>query len=395
MWTRVAAHGVARWLDGAVRLQGPQAVKVASGAHRPQASGWLAGEEGIPVRERRLHTQQGLWLNIEQQPDGPLETITEGSRARADLRREACRIEGRHSAQRAQRDDQVRQALALRPHLRMAVVASSMLSGLEHTLHEVLFSEAPGIADGLRRLALKRGDAVAECDPGDLALPVQLASQGCLVTLVHGDMLISARMWDEVEAYRRGEPRGLPRERPDGKAWLEPQQYQSRAREAGACLTVQPGVDWHQLQGRGEWRALLSRGRLAFRDPDEAHEELKAAARLLAPGGGLLFRMPHAAGEADPVNAGWTRRRLQLGALEDVARRQGLNLRCAHLTFDSPGLPSGTLLAPRVVAPECNGWVDFHNVDAAAWDGWKALSQEGWIKQHPMTVEVSGMFERQ
>jgi len=81
--------------------------------------------------------------------------------------------------------------------------------------------------------------------------------------------------------------------------------------------------------------------------------------------------------------------------LEDLARRQGLNLRCAHLTFNSPGVDSGTLLAPRQVAPECAGWVDFRNVDAAAWDGWQALQRDTWVRQHPMTVEVSGLLERE
>lgn len=395
MWTRVPAQGAARWLEGAARTQGALPVKTAWCAIRPAVCGKGSWEAGTSLRERRLHTRQGLWLGIEQQPDGSLETIEAGAHARRALRLQTPRLEGRHSAQRAQRDEQAQRAIALQPHLRVALLASSMLAGLEHELHDILRSEAPGIVDGLRRLALKRGDAVAEFDPGDLALPVNLALTGCQVTLLHSDMITSARLWDEVQAYQRGAPRGLPRQRPDGAPWLERAQYQARAREAARGLTVFPACDWQQVQGRGEWRALLSRGRLAFRDDSEAQEEIKAAARLLAPGGGLLFRMSHAAGEEDPGNAGWTRRRIRMGELEDVARRQGLNLRCAHLTFDSPGVESGTLLAPRRVAPECNGWVDFHNVDAAAWEGWQALRQEAWVKEHPMTVEVSGMLERQ
>ncbi len=353
------------------------------------------GLASTPLRERRLHTAQGLWLNVEQQPDGVHCHVEAGRQARAQLRREEPALQGRHSAQRAALAEQSQRALHLQPHLRTALLASSMLAGLEQPLHEILEREAPGIAHGLRLLALKPGDAVAECDPGDLALPVQLALSGCRVTLLHGDMLTGARLWDEVEAYARGTPRGVPRQRPDGESWLSPAQYKERALAVGRCLAVRQERDFPHLPGQGQWRALLARGTAAFRVPGDELDDLRAAARLLAPGGGLLFRMPHAAGEQEAGNAGWIRRQRQMGELEDTARRHGLNLRCAHITFDSPGVPSGTVLAPRQVAPECRGWVDFHNVDAAAWDGWNALQRDTWIKQHPMTVEVSGMLERE
>ncbi len=347
------------------------------------------------LRERRLHTAQGLWLGAEHQPDGPQETIEAGRQAQAALRREVPAQQGRHSAQRAALAEQSQRALFLQPHLHTALLASSMLAGLEQPLSELVVREAPGIAHGLRLLALKPGDAVAECDPGDLALPVHLALTGCRVTLLHSDMLTGARLWDEVEAYARGAPRGQPRQRPDGSPWLPPAQYRERALQAASHLAVVQVRDLPHLPGQGAWRALLSRGTMAFRFQGEDLEDLKAASRLLAPGGGLLFRMPHAAGEREEGNAGWARRRHPMGELEDMARRHGLNLRCAHLTYDSPGVQSGTLLAPRQVAPECSGWVDFHNVDAAAWDGWSALQRDTWVQQHPMTVEVSGLLERE
>lgn len=348
----------------------------------------------VPLRERRLHTAQGLWLNVEQQPDGVQAHVEAGREARAGLRRETPALQGRHSAQRAALADQVQRAVYLQPHLQTALLASSMLAGLESSEPEILQREAPGIVHGLRLLELAPGDAVAECDPGDLALPVHLALRGCPVTVLHADMLTSARLWDEVEAYARGTPRGMPRQQPDGQPWLAPSEYRARAMDAGKRLCIQPLRDWSQLPRGDGWRALISRGRLAFREPEEATQEICQAARLLLPGGGLLFRLAHGAGEGEGANAGWTRRQFQLGALEDVARSHGLNLRCAHITFDSPGVESGTLLAPRQVAPECNGWVSFHNVDAAAWEAWNALQKDTWVKHHPMTVEVSGMLER-
>ncbi len=347
-----------------------------------------------PLRERRLHTRQGLWLAAEQQPEGSGGHVDAGREARDTLRRDTPRQEGRHSARRAALADQARRAVDLHPHVQTALLASSMLAGLAHALPDILDREAPGVAHGLQLLKLKPDDAVAECDPGDLALPVRLALLGCRVTLMHGDILTSARLWDEVAAYGQGTPRGMARQRPDGQPWLSPADYSERAKAAASRLNVYSAPDWQQLPGQGTWRALLSRGRLAFAEAAEATEEIRTAARLLSPGGGLLFRLAHAAGDADPANAGWTRRQLQLGALEDVARSHGLNLRCAHVTFNSPGVASGTLLAPRQVAAECSGWVDFHNVDAAAWNGWIALKEDPWVRQHPMTVEVSGMLER-
>jgi len=149
---------------------------------------------GTPLRERRLHTQQGLWLSIENQPDGSGETIAAGCQAREALRREVPRHEGRHSARRAGLADQAQRAIERQPHLQTALLASSMLAGLEHPLRDLLAREAPGIRHGLALLRPGADDAVAECDPGDLALPVALALAGCRVTLMHGDMLTSARM---------------------------------------------------------------------------------------------------------------------------------------------------------------------------------------------------------
>ncbi len=387
-------------------FQGGQAAACA-GAHartRLQGAGGFCAwqsrasslhEAGTPLRERRLHTRQGVWLRADDQPDGPMESIEAGRQARATLRREVPRHEGRHSAGRAALADQSRQAIEQHPHLHTALLASSMLAGLEHSLPEILERQAPGIAHGLKLLALKPGDAVADFDPGDLSLPVRLALEGCKVTLLHSDLLTSARLYDEVVAYERGRPRGMPRQRPDGQPWLSTREYRQLARQAGWNLSVYPASRyWNQLAMQEPWRALLSRGRLAFQDEAEAVAEFKAAARLLARGGGLLFQMPHGAGEPQPANAGWTRRLLQMGQIEDAACSQGLRLRCAHITFHSPGVELGTLLEPRQVAPECSGWVDFHNVDAAAWDGWCELQRDTQIRHHPMTVEVSGLLER-
>lgn len=401
MWARWTAHGAAHWLAVATRA-GQVALAPQGGRGSMRSSMVLPpgeadgrGLAATPLRERRLHTAQGLWLGLEQQPDGPQESVEAGRKARVDLRRDIPPQQGRHSAQRAALADQSQRALHLQPHLHTALLASSMLAGLEQPLSDIVAREAPGIVHGLRLLALKPGDAVAECDPGDLALPVHLAWSGCRVTLLHGDMLTGARLWDEVEAYARGTPRGMPRQRPDGEPWLSPGEYRERALEAASRLSVGQMRELPLLRGNGEWRALLSRGPMAFRISGEGVEDIRAASRLLAPGGGLLFRMPHAAGEREAGNAGWTRRQHQMGELEDVARRHGLNLRCAHITFDSPGVQSGTLLAPRQVRPECQGWVDFHNVDAAAWDGWNELQRETRVREHPMTVEVSGMLERE
>lgn len=364
------------------------------GDSRPATA--LSERVACHAASRAIATSRGFghWRSREDQQLGVEELIEDGAKARQAVRASAPRLESWRSSQRAQADDQLLKSVAAQRQLRADLVAGSMKAGLEQTLMQARAGQATGVRDALLRLNLRHGDRVAEIDPVEFSLPVALAAHGCQVTLIHSDPDTCALAHQEVSALREGRVRGGSSARPDGKGAAPSPFIGEHARHAGAALNVQAGDTFDTLRGHGTWRALISRGTLGFREPDEAIRMVQQAARLLAPGGALVFQLAHEAGDEERFGAGWTRRRLSMETLEAPARRAGLVLKLAHVGFASPGIESRELLPTRKVTPECTGWVDFVNVDAAAWNAWEHLQQEPWVREQPMTVEVSGMLLR-
>ncbi len=271
----------------------------------------------------------------------------------------------------------------------------AMVIGLERSKEDLLLAQGPGVAAGLRDLAVVPGDAVAEQQPATPGLAVRFALEGAQTYVVMAHPARLAEVKDELDRYRDGRCLGVRSMTLDFKRRWPESHYTEGARTVAEHLSVLRGLDFSALPDGIRFKALISRGVFEYMDLPRIAATLRSAGQVLHPGGGLVFEFPHAASQLLVTRGQVTLSRIGFHQIEGPLRDAGLRLRSLFVTFRDAHQSATCLIATRRVLPDADGAIDLHKADAAAWSGWDEIVQQRESQDRPVRIEVSGLFVKQ
>lgn len=406
MFNKIAGHAksafqsapVARQIQSAALTAarvapGQRSVLVASGAPR-------AWEVAPSVRSRSISS---LIPNPHAKPlrDWPaagetgqeVETLTPAGTAARRAALEAPRL---GAARREREELAFRSGVGIEPGFAAEVNGINMVKGLERSRGMLLKEESPGVAAGLRELAIAPGDAVGELDPLEPTLAVHLALQGARTGVVLSSPVRYRELTLELNRFEKGKTHPvrimLP---PDFKHMHPPEHYSDGARKVARQMSLVEGKGFGALPQDTGYKALIARGVFEYLDLRAVEAALDDAGRMLQPGGGLVFEFAHAAGTPSHPQAPVKLNRIAFRQLDEAARRNGLALTCINVQFRAAERPDGDLIPPRRVAGDARGEVAPDTADAAALTGWNEIARLQAHKAQPVMVDVSGVYIKQ
>lgn len=362
---------------------------------RTVAAGAQRHDTAMAVRARSVSfmaappARQRDWPATSDVDDGIEEISTAGTLARraavdaTPTRAAVHQVREAHAVMRGQGID---------PSVSAAITSMCMTMGLERSLDELLATEAPGVAAGLRRLAIAPGDAVGEHDPADPGLAVRLALEGAHTFVALSYPTRYHEISRELDRYRGGTPTGM-RQLANDLQPLRPQRhYEQASAEVGRHLRLVQGGGFGALPRESDYKALLSRGVFQYLDALGIDSAVRSAGRMLQPGGGLVFDFAHAAGQPAPAHAGVQLNKIQFSQIEDAVESAGLQLRCLYVTFRSADNPAHQVIPTRRVLTNKAGRIGLCRADAAAWSGWNEIYRQPRLHGQPVLIDVSGLL---
>lgn len=372
---------------------GQRSVQVACGAPR-------ACEVAPSVRSRSISF---LFPNPHAKPvrDWPaagetgqeIEALTTAGTA---ARRAALEAPRQWAAKREREELAFRSGVGIEPGYAAEVNGINMVKGLERSRDMLLKEESPGVAAGLRELAIAPGDAVGELDPLEPTLAVHLALEGARTGVVLSSPARHRELTLELKRFEKGKTHPvrimLP---PDFKHMHPPEHYSNGARKVARQMSLVEGKGFGALPQDTRYKALIARGVFEYLDLRAIEAALDDAGRMLQPGGGLVFEFAHAAGTPSHPQAPVKLNRVAFRQLDEAARRNGLALKCINVQFRQAERPDGDLIPPRRVAGDARGEVAPDKADAAALTGWNEIARLQKHEAQPVMVDVSGVFIKQ
>lgn len=283
----------------------------------------------------------------------------------------------------------------IHPGLSALTTRVGMAMALESSRDDLVAGEGPGVAAGLRDLAIGPGDAIAEQDPLLPSLGVRLALDGAraFITVSHPARL--REVTDELERYRQGRPLGLRTVGLDFKPLLSQAHFVDRARAVSRQLLVLPGPGFGILPLHLRFKALVARSAFDYLDRPRIQTAVRDAGRCLQPGGGLVFEFAHAAGRAVPASAGVALGQISFREIEDALRQADLCLRSLYVTYHLAGDPDRPVIPTRRVRSDADGRIPLQKADAAAWSGWDEIARHADLQGRPVRIQASGLFVKQ
>lgn len=281
---------------------------------------------------------------------------------------------------------------AIEPGYAATVTGMNMVFGLSRPTERLLSEDGPGVADGLRALAIAPGDAVAELDPDSPGLVVRLTLEGARTFLALSHPARHREVSAQLERFAQGTTDPVRELGPDFKPLHPPQYYADGARKVAQALTLVRGPGFGALPQGIPFKALIARGAFEYLDAQALEAALEEAGRILQPGGGLVFEFAHAAGTPSHPQARTKLNRTTFRKLDEPARRAGLALQCINVRFRPASHPQQQLIAARRVQGDAQGHVDPTLADWAAYTGWNEIARLKDHEAQPVLIDVSGVF---
>lgn len=408
MFNKIAGHAKSVFHSSSIaRLSRPAAITAAQVA--PARSTRLssapgltrAGEMASSVRSRSASflpmapTRTGATpLRDWPAASDPGEDIEDITTAGTAARRAADQAPREVAAKRETEELAFRTGIGIDPDYSASVTGISMVFGLERSAGKLLENEGPGIAAGLRELDIQPGDAVAELNPTEPGLAVRLALDGARTYLALSFPNRHREISAELQRYADGKTYPLRTRVPDADP-LPAAHYHEGARKVASQLTAVKATSFRALPQDIPYKALITRGALEILDREAIEATFRDAARLLQPGGGLVFEFAHAAGTPSHPKARVKLNKIEFRQLDEAARRSGLALKCLNVRFRLAESPQVHVIPARRVPGDTEGVVDLRKADAAAWTGWNEIARLDGHPAQPVLVDVSGVFVKQ
>jgi len=274
-----------------------------------------------------------------------------------------------------------------RPALDADAAVRSLLLGDPPGPAGMLQAQEPAVRRAIELLAPKPGQRFVFADPPDLRLCVLLAAHGCDCVVGLSDPEAARQLAQELPRWQNAPPMTGP-----GPA-LHARTVARRIQLVDASRVLAGGPAQAALWS-GAAQGVVSLLTLQRqRSAAEAEGVLQAQAELLAPGGGLVFDLLHAAGAAR-LPSGRPPLLLSFEALQALMRDQRLHL--AHAVVTARPLAEGLEPIPgRVLArrPGSDA-IEPLAADQAAWDLWREAPAGGAGDAVPLEVRVSGLMRK-
>ncbi len=328
------------------------------------------------------------WPNL---PQDAVQFTPEARAATLDAARASRGTAVRHEV----RERAFRTGEGIEPGYAASVTAINMVFGLSRPAERLLAQDGPGVAAGLRTLAIAPGDRVAELDPDSPDLAVHLALQGSRAFLVLTHPARQREIGAELDRFAQGQTDPIRELSPDFKPLHPPEHYRDGARAVARHLSLVKGTGLGDLPYGTGFKALFARGVFEYLDTPAIEAALADAGRLLVPGGGLVFEFAHAAGTPSHPQSPKRLNRVSFRQLDAAARRAGLGLQCVNVRFRVPDRPQQALIPTRRVREDAKGWVHPDLADTAAWTGWNEIARLDKHTPQPVLVDVSGVYVKQ
>lgn len=281
------------------------------------------------------------------------------------------------------------------PRVAQLTIQVGMVMGMERSHEQILHADGAGVGQGLRDLAIRPGDAVAEHDPRLPGLAARMALDGARAFLTLPRSLTLRDYQECLGLLREGQTFPVRAVGVDRKPVYPQAFYEESARIVARQLTVLPGTGFGALPQDVRFKALIARGAFDSLDPPAIRGAIEDAGRLLQPGGGLVFEFAHEAGRPVPAREGSRGASLGFREIAPAVERAGLGLRSLYVTFrlaDDPGQP---IIPTRRVLPDVDGRIDLSKADAAAMSGWNEMAAIDSLQGRPVRIDVSGLLVKE